>query len=186
MDINITGRHLTVPEKFKEKVEKKVIKLTKYNENITAAKIILSAQKDANVAEITLSGKNVHITAKDSADRMLDAVNDVVEKLETALKKERDKNKKIKLKTVKKEKEILTMEDALNLESKPLKKNVIKVGDAQVIVKTNELLKPISVDEAILILKENHLNFYAFNDINTSRVSVIYRRNDGKFGLIEM
>nr|MBP7653920.1 sigma 54 modulation/S30EA ribosomal C-terminal domain-containing protein [Candidatus Dependentiae bacterium] len=141
-------------------------------------------KKDNNIVKISLMEKNIHITTKESKDRMLDALTEVVEKLEAALKKEREKNKKKK--TVKKDKEILTMDDVLAVESKPLKKNIIKVGDVQIIVKTNELLKPISVEEAILILKENHLTFYAFNDINTNRVSVLYRRNDGKYGLIEM
>jgi len=186
MEITITGRHFSVPDKFKEKIEKKISKLSKYSDNISTAKVVLSGQKDQNIAEITLLGKNLNITAKDSAERMQEAVVDVIEKIEAALKKERDKLKRKKVKESK-EKEIVTMEDALAEESKPKKKmNVINVSGEQVIVKTNELLKPISIEEAILILKENRLNFYAFNDLNTNRVSVVYRRNDGKYGLIEM
>jgi len=185
MEITITGRHLTVPEKFKEKIQRKIEKLSKYNEAITEAKVILSTQKTTNIIEVILTGKDLKITAKEEAEQMRDALNLVVETLENTLKKERERSKKERKKT--KAAEDLTMEKIVADLDKPKKKqNILYAGDNEIIVKHNELLKPISPLEAILILKENALKFYAFNNIDTNRVCVIYKRNDKRYGMIEM
>lgn len=186
MEITITGRHITVPEKFKDKIVKKIEKLEKYNENIVAAKVILSCQKNINTIEVALSGKNVHLSAKDSTEDMRDSLNGVIEKLETTLKKEREKIKEKKGVAKSKNEEQIFIEKLASMDKKSKKPHIIKSGDIEIVVKTNELLKPISVDEAIVILKEEKLNFYAFNDSNTGRVSVLYKRNDSRYGLIEM
>ncbi len=187
MEITITGRHFSVPDKFKLKIEKKISKLQKYNENITEAKVILSGQKTLNTIEVVLMGKNLTVTAKETTEQMNDSLNSVIEKLEAALKKEREILKK-KSKTVAQKTKEKTMTELLETETKKKKKqHIIKSGDNEIIVKANELLKPISVEEAICILSSERLNFYAFNDLNTGRVSVIYKKGDAKkFGLIEM
>mgnify|MGYP000895081301 CR=1 FL=1 len=187
MEITITGRHFTVPEKFKSKIEKKISKLQKYNENIAEAKVILSSQKNLNTMEVVLLGKNLTITAKETTEQMADSLNAVIEKLEAALKKERELMKEHSKTLAKKTKE-KTMEELLKTEErKSKKKHILKVDDYEILVKANELLKPISIEEAVCILTSDRLNFYAFNDINTGRVSIVYRKSDkNKLGLIEM
>jgi len=186
MEITITGRHITVPEKFKDKIEKKIEKLEKYNENITSAKVTLSSQKNMNTIEVALLGKNLNITAKDTTEDMRDSLNGVIEKLEATLRKEREKVKSKKAAVKSKNEDQIFIEKLAAMDKKSKKKNIITSGENEIVVKTNDLLKPISVDEAIVILKENKLNFYAFNDSNTDRVSVLYKRNDARYGLIEM
>ncbi|MNV98281.1 putative sigma-54 modulation protein [compost metagenome] len=46
-------------------------------------------------------------------------------------------------------------------------------------------LKPMDVEEAILQMNMVGHNFFVFSNIDTSEVSVVYKRNDGKYGLIE-
>jgi putative sigma-54 modulation protein len=47
-------------------------------------------------------------------------------------------------------------------------------------------IKPMSVDEAALQMELLHHDFFAFLNADTDLVSVIYRRRDGNFGLLEM
>ena len=69
MEIDISGRHLKVTEPLKEYVTAKVQKLDKYSLKIESVHVVLGVQRFINMAEITLLGKNLRVTAKtDSAD----------------------------------------------------------------------------------------------------------------------
>ena len=46
-------------------------------------------------------------------------------------------------------------------------------------------MKPMDIEEAILQMDMVGHSFYVFNNIETKEVNVVYRRNDGKYGLIE-
>jgi len=47
------------------------------------------------------------------------------------------------------------------------------------------ILKPITVEEAIMQMELMNKNFLLFNNSNTNQLNVIYIRDDGHFGLIE-
>ena len=69
MEIDISGRHFRVTEPLKEYIAAKVRKLDKYSLKIESVHVVLAVQKFINLAEITLLGKNLRVTAKtDSAD----------------------------------------------------------------------------------------------------------------------
>jgi putative sigma-54 modulation protein len=46
-------------------------------------------------------------------------------------------------------------------------------------------IKPMSVDEAVMQMDLLHKDFLVFTDSVTDNISVIYRRKDGNYGLIE-
>ncbi|WP_186325164.1 sigma 54 modulation/S30EA ribosomal C-terminal domain-containing protein, partial [Bacillus pumilus] len=46
-------------------------------------------------------------------------------------------------------------------------------------------LKPMDVEEAILQMNMVGHNFFVFSNIDTQEVNVVYKWNDGKYGLIE-
>ena len=54
------------------------------------------------------------------------------------------------------------------------------------IVRTKRLsLKPMDSEEAVLQMNMLGHNFFIFEDADTNGTSIVYRRKDGKFGLIE-
>ena len=54
------------------------------------------------------------------------------------------------------------------------------------VVKTKQFaLKPMSLEEAALQLELLGHDFFVFTNAETSRTNVLYRRNDGHYGLIE-
>ncbi len=70
-----------------------------------------------------------------------------------------------------------TFEEELGAES---------AGDNGRIVKTKQFaLKPMSVDEATLQLELVGHDFFVFTNAESNRTNVVYRRNDGHYGLIE-
>ncbi len=46
-------------------------------------------------------------------------------------------------------------------------------------------VKPMSVEEALLLMQDSPHPFLVFRDADSQQVSVIFRRRDGHFGLIE-
>ena len=59
-------------------------------------------------------------------------------------------------------------------------------GDNGRIVKTKQFaLKPMSVQEATLQLELVGHDFFVFTNAESNRTNVVYRRNDGHYGLIE-
>ena len=54
------------------------------------------------------------------------------------------------------------------------------------VVKTKKFdLRPMDVEEAILEMELVGHNFYVFLNMETDSVNVVYKRNDGNYGLLE-
>jgi putative sigma-54 modulation protein len=56
---------------------------------------------------------------------------------------------------------------------------------ARIVVSNGYEVKPVTVDEATMLLEEQDENFLVFRNAEHQRVSVIYKRKDGNYGLIE-
>ena len=59
------------------------------------------------------------------------------------------------------------------------------VASPQVIKEEKFIAEPLSVDEAIMRMNLLHESFLCFNNIETHEINVVYRRDDGTYGLIE-
>lgn len=55
----------------------------------------------------------------------------------------------------------------------------------QVVRKKSFPMPPISVDEAVLCLEYIDHDFYVFQNAETNKINVVYKRNSGDVGLIE-
>jgi putative sigma-54 modulation protein len=72
-----------------------------------------------------------------------------------------------------------------------VKKSVVEAESIEqrrepVVIKTKTFsIKPMSVDEAVMQMDLLHKDFLVFTDAGTDNLSVIYRRRDGNYGLIE-
>ena len=65
MEIDISGRHFQVTAPLKKYIVSKLEKLDKYSLKIESIHVILDVQKFHHIAEITLLGKNLRLTAKE-------------------------------------------------------------------------------------------------------------------------
>lgn len=93
MNIQITGRHVEITEAIKSYVEEKVGKVEHYFDHIVSAKVILSVEKEVQVAEAIVGVPGVEIVAK-AEDRDLYAAIDMMEdKLARQLRKHKNKLK---------------------------------------------------------------------------------------------
>ena len=93
MEIDISGRHFHVTEALKDYVSEKVEKLDKYSLKLESVHVVLEVQKFHHVAEITLLGKNMRLTAKEESADMYAAFDNSFGNIQLQLRKRHDKVK---------------------------------------------------------------------------------------------
>jgi len=177
MQVSVTFKHLEPTDAIRSYAEEKVRKINKYVDNAIEANVVLSVQKFRHIAEINLMANGVPVSGTESTDDMYSSIDKVMDKIEKQLRRHKDRIKKHKPRN---EPAIASLEEAIyaaesfEAESEP---GVIKMENYQV--------KPMSVDEAVMQIDLLHQDFLVFTNASNNRVSVIYRRKDGNYGLIE-
>ena len=173
MNITISSRKTTVKDSFRDWAEKKLKKLDRFFEEDAQAAIVVSNERDRETVEVTVQSRGMIFRAeKTSADR-LDSLDAVVDSLTRQIVKNKNKlEKKGKTKPT-------TLEG--------FEDYTADLRDEEYhVVKTKQFdLKPMTVDEAILQMNMLDHQFYMFQNEADGLVSVVYKRNDGDYGLLE-
>lgn len=185
MKYAIRGNNLEVTGALRDYAEKKLSRLEKYFDTPPAAEahVLLDVQKDGHKVEVTIPFPGLLLRAEESSQDMYASVDLVVEKLERQIRKFKTKmNRKSRqdasLRT-------LIKEDAFEKTDMP---TLVADDEDQgfEIVRTKRFnLKPMDPEEAILQMDMLGHNFFVFSNAGTDQVNVIYKRKDGKYGLIE-
>ena len=174
MKFNIHGKKLDVTESIKSYIEEKIGRLDKYFENpadITATVLIKLRGKD-QVVEATINANKFVLRGEESHKDLYASIDKVSDKIERQIRK----NKTRMNKKVSKE---LTMDFVLDFEEKEENDNIIvrrKVIED----------KPMSEEEAILQMELLGHEFFAFRNMETKDVNILYRRKDGDYGILEI
>lgn len=180
MQITVVGRHFDVTEPIKKYADSKLLKFERYWDKIKEAHVILEVQKFRHIAEITMYLKYFKLTATEETRDMYASIDNALGSLHKQLLKLRDKVKEHKARRVSRKSvffgELLGGEQMVKITDKGRKRNIIK--------KTYPL-KPMSVGEAADELELFKDNFLVFRNADTEAVNVIYKREDGNYGLIE-
>ena len=93
VEIDITGRHFRVTEPLKEYIQAKVPKLDKYSLKIESVHVVLEVQKFHHLAEITLLGKSLRLTAKSESADMYAAFDGCFSVLQLQMGRQHDRRK---------------------------------------------------------------------------------------------
>lgn len=182
LTFNIRGENIEVTPAIREYAENKVRKLEKYfNEEIDAtAHINLKVYQDrSSKVEVTIPMRKLMLRAEDRNDDMYVAIDQVVAKLERQIRKHKTKvNRKFR------EREgVGTYFAQIQLEPERVADDA---EESLEIVRTKQFdLKPMDDEEAILQMNLLGHDFYIFTDAETNETNIVYKRKDGKYGLIE-
>jgi putative sigma-54 modulation protein len=183
MATEISGRNYDVPPDIREMVDKKLSKiLDRLFVDVIDARVVLQVEKYRNICEIIIVGKEQDVkTIQESDESMQDALNLALDHLkrqaQKGRKKLRDHHRREGNGRKVSEWAVQVLEPA----------NLRETGDHNRprIVKTNNLaIRPMSIEEAALRLDDSKNEFIVFRDIDTDKVSVIYKRRDSNLGLI--
>lgn len=180
MKFNIRGNNLEVTPALREYAEKKLSRLERYFDTPleSAVNVRLAVQRDEHKVEVTIPLPGVLVRAEEASDDMYASLDLVVEKLERQIRKYKTKiNRKFRQEGGPRSQ--WKDPDAHNGEAEVEE-------DAPEVVRIKRFsLKPMDVEEAILQMDMLGHNFFVFSNADTNRVNVVYRRRDGRYGLIE-
>jgi len=176
MKISVTFRNADEAENWqREYAEEKLRKLKKYIDDPVDARVILSVEKFRNTAEINLSSNGLNVNSREEDKDMHTALDNAIEKIERQLKKHKEKMRDQKTGAVR--------GGGAGFEALPEEGE--DLSDVKIVETRKVVLEPMSIDDAILEMETTKNHFLVYRDSLTENVNVIYRRDDGKFVLIE-
>jgi len=183
MDYNIRGENIEVTPALREYVEKKVGKLERYFNNTPNANAYVNMKvyndKTAKV-EVTVPMPNLVLRAEERATDMYAAIDTITDKLERQIRKHKTKvNRKFRT-------ESNTVEPFVFEGGENDLEDVFETEDHLEVVRNKRfVLKPMDSEEAILQMNLLGHNFFVYTNAETEMTNVVYKRRDGRYGLIE-
>lgn len=174
MKLNIRGDKLIVTDAIKAYIEEKVSKLDKYfDNNDIEAKIVVRVANNKEIIEVTIPTSKYTLRAEESSKDLYASIDLVVDKLERQIRKN-----KTRIKNKYKNNEVGLN---LNFEIENEEEN-----DSKIVKRKNVEMKPMDEEEAILQTELLDHDFFVFKNVNEECVSVLYKRKDGKYGILNV
>lgn len=173
MNIKVVGKNIEITAAIKEYIEKRAERLEKFEGNNTEITVVCGVEREEQIIEIQINQNGEFIRVEEKNDDLYASVDLAIDKAERQLRKEKEKR--------------LDKNRDLSLKDKVL--NLFKGGDDEhdgEITKTKTYeVKPITVEDAKLKLEDEKDDlFMAFVNAETDKVNVIYKRDDGGFGIV--
>lgn len=190
MQLVIKGKNMEVSDRLKRFVERKLSRLERVLPSIAEAEVELSSAKTRSAdarygVQVTLKANGVLIRGEQSAADTYTAVDAVLDKLDRQIARYKTRRfgafdkgaveAKATYKAVAMEEEEEEEEEATPAEE----------GEGRLVRVKRFAMKPMDVQEALVQMQLLGHDFFVFHNSETDVVSVVYRREDGNFGLIE-
>ncbi|MHB8142943.1 MAG: ribosome hibernation-promoting factor, HPF/YfiA family [Thermoleophilia bacterium] len=186
MNLQLKGRNITVTDALRTYVDEKLSKLGRNLNSASTMEVELFCEKnpsiaDNQVAEVTIFTKGPVIRAKGASTDMYASIDVVADKLSRQVKKFRGKlvshNSHVR--------GGLAPEPAELEMAAAMDEGEEEAGGPAIVKVKSFIVKPMSAEEAALQLEMIGHDFFVFRNSETNETSVIYRRRDGDYGLIE-
>ncbi len=175
MKFQFSEKKVKLPGNVHAYAEKKVMKLGRYFEEDAEALIVFSVEKNRNNVELTVHGAGTWFRASESTSDMFASIDASVATIEGQIRK----NKTRLARRLKQGAFNRTVQEETSFAPDP-------VEDELKLVRIKEFyFKPMTREEAILQMNLLDHSFFAFRDEdNGGTFAVVYRRNDGGYGLL--
>lgn len=186
MDISITSHNVELTQRLRDHVEKKTAKLDRYMPSLVEVRVDLSTQKtrsavERQAAQITIrDDRGTILRAEERDSDMFAAVDAVVDKLYRQIKRYRGKRIKSRRGGAS------TVEEMALGEPLPQEiEEEVEEQEASIVRRKRFPLRSMSPEEAINQMELLGHNFFVFFDVDEEAVNVVYRRDDGDYGLLQ-
>ena len=178
MQLSVTFRHMEPSDALKEYAYDKISRIEKYFDSAMEAQVVLSVEKFRHTADVTIFSDGLKIKGQGQTEDMYSAIDTVIDKMERQARRYREKIKGRK--------------SGQRVKTRSVQMNIIapEVEDESdrgpQIIRTMQVpAKPMDTDEAVLQLELSREQFLVFTDAETEVIKVLYRRDDGNYGLLE-
>jgi putative sigma-54 modulation protein len=173
MKLNIRTRNYQITDKVKQYLEKRLKKLDKLLDKDTEATVTLISERKMQRIEITMPVNGFILRGEEDNEDMLTAIDRVTDKLEKQLVRSKERFSK---------------KGRLSVTKLPTFAGVMPAVDdeEELKVRTKHYpMEPMNLDEAITRMDMIGHTFFVFNNDESGEINVVYRRNDGHYGLLE-
>lgn len=176
MDIIIRGSKLEITDSMETYAKEKLSKLERYLDETETPKatVLVKIRGHLHKVEVTIPLRSLILRAEESQEDFYAAIDVVIDKLERQIRKNKTRIASSKRKEVKD----FAYEYIAEIDDEE--------EEEETVVKRKKIdLKPMSEEEAILQMELLGHSFYLYKDADTDKATVVYKRKDGNYGVIE-
>jgi putative sigma-54 modulation protein len=175
MKFEYTGRHLEVTPAMRTHVENHFARLGHLFNGYSSAHVIIEVERGKHCAEIVVNWHDHTLTAKSALPDMYVALSKTIDKLEKQASKL--KHKIIDRKHTAEKTPVAVAAGDGEAAATPSQPRIINMRKSS--------SKPMTTEEALLKLNSQKDGLVVYRDTETEKFSVLYKRKDGNFGLIQ-
>ncbi|MBO5129083.1 MAG: ribosome-associated translation inhibitor RaiA [Oscillospiraceae bacterium] len=176
MKFQYSEKKVRLPGSVHAYAEKKVMKLARYFEENAEALIVFSVEKDRNKVELTVHGAGTWFRASESTSDMFASIDAAVGTIEGQIRK----NKTRLARRLRQDAFTRTVQEETSFAPE------VDEDDLSITRVKSFYFKPMTREEAVLQMNLLEHSFFAFRDEdNGGSFAVVYRRNDGGYGIID-
>lgn len=169
MQVTVTFRHTRPTEGLRQHAVEKIQRVVKFIRRPIDAHIVLSVDKRRHIAEVVLAANHLKLTAKEETGDLYSAIDLAVAKLERQAKKHAGKFKHRK--------------GGNSAAAQPLERP--RRAPARLPRARKVAVRVMPVEDAATELERSGADFLFFENPVNDALSMIYRRRDGEYGLVE-
>ncbi|WP_404352891.1 ribosome-associated translation inhibitor RaiA [Phycicoccus jejuensis] len=195
MDIVVTGRHLTVSDRFRDHIEEKLAKITQLAPRTRRVEVMVSHEANRSQAkacdrvEVTCYAKGPVVRAEACADDKYAALDVVVDRLMERLRRQSDRKRVHRGRRTPESVAMATSRiqtpDAPPAEGEEQPDDPF--GDSPIEVREKvHRSTPMTLTDALAQMEAVGHDFYLFHDVETDRASVVYRRRGWSYGVLHL
>jgi ribosomal subunit interface protein len=197
VDISVTGRHLTVSDRFRAHIEEKLAKITQLEPRTRRVEVLISHEPNRRQAkvcdkvEITCYAKGPVVRAEACEEDKYAALDVAIDKLMERLRRQHDRRQ------VHRGRRTPESVAAATARIVPPAEQATQAseddepdgpfGDSPVEVREKiHRSSPMSLADALREMELVGHDFYLFHDLETDRASVVYRRRGWSYGVLHL
>lgn len=175
MKFIISGKNIELTEALRNKTVKKLGKLEKFFNTDTDVYVTMSVEKNRHIVEVTIPFNGMVLRAEESSNDMYAGIDMVIDVLERQVRRHKTRLKK------------RLYNGAIKTEyfDSSSKQDIKEEGEFKIVRSKKFAVKPMVVEEAILQMNLLGHQFFVFRNADSEETSVVYKRKDGNYGLIE-
>ncbi|AQT81231.1 ribosomal subunit interface protein [Mycolicibacterium litorale] len=199
-EVQVCGRNVEIPDHYRVYVAQKLARLERFDRSIYRFDVELEHErnrrqrKNCQHVEITARGRGPVVRGEACADSFYGAFEAAVHKLENRLRRTKDRRKvhygdktPVSLHEATAAAAPVDIAEVFKPEAAAPSTPIVEDHEPGRIVRTKEHpAKPMTIDDALYEMELVGHDFFLFQDKETDRPSVVYRRHAYDYGLIRL
>jgi len=182
MEVHVRGKGVIVTDGLRQYADRKVNKLTKHFHNLNGAVVTQTIQGKQHRVEVQLDGDGLTVRCEDRGDDLYAAMDRVVDKLERQMQKFKNRSVRVGHHHYGGHGEVASLKTAV-VEIEGMQDDEPATG--RIVRHKKFAIKPVHPSDAVHEMELLSHNFFVFENVETGEVNVLYRREDGNYGILE-